>query len=132
MSEKKSIHVSSLEVLTVRGFGADGLRIAIESDRGKEFAHADTSQEQAAAFVALVNEAMGAPVVRETGWRNLPCGARVRFEDGEPAEIEVADTVIVSTEAIETIAFSIGIRLRSLMVYKRPGAPGMRAMVCRK
>ena len=29
MSEKRSIHVSPVEVLTVRGFGADGLRIAI-------------------------------------------------------------------------------------------------------
>lgn len=71
------------------------------------------------------------PVVTN-GWVDLACNARVRFEDGEPAEIEVADTVIVSTEAIETISFAIGIRLRSLMVYKRPGVPGMRAMVCRK
>lgn len=132
MSEKKTIHRSSVEVFGVQPFGDGCVRITIEDDRGEEFAHVDANAEHCDALTAAMHTALGRPVPRETGWRDLACNARVRFEDGEPVEVEVANTVIVSTDAIETIAFAIGIRLRSLMVYKRPDAPGMRAMVCRK
>lgn len=133
MSEKRSIHRSSVEVFGVQPFGEGCVRITIEDDRGEEFAHVDANAEHCDALTAAMHTALGRPVPRETGWRDLKCGARVRFEDGEPVEVAMpVGCAFLDEKILMRVSIETGKALQMIngTVHRRPGDTRLRAMVC--